>query len=373
MPYPLLVFLAFIVLLGPIMILHELGHYWAARRAGIRVEEFGLGIPPRAVRLFKRGETEFTLNWLPFGAFVKMTGENPSDNHSDPHAFSNASLGGRALTIFAGPLMNFITAIVVLFSANLFVASKPVLHVVEVQSVNPGSPAQGIGLLPGDLLIQVNGKDVTLDEAGMNALDAGGIAPLSSEVRRSIGSNLELLVDREGKLIPLSGLLTPGAKPEAPLGISLNYRVTKTERLNLSVGDAFDRTTRDLWMFATLIPRTIKAVIDGILPLWVLRPSSPLAVAEVGAQVIQRSFEIGPFDALRFFSLLSMMVGISNLLPFPALDGGRLLFLGIEWLRRGKRVDPAREQWVHGMGMMLLLGSFFIFLALDIFMPIVRR
>ncbi len=362
----------FLILLGPLMIVHELGHFWAAKRAGIRVEEFGLGIPPRALKLFERNGTVFSLNWLPFGAFVRMTGEGMTDNMDDPASFSRASIGWRFVTIFAGPFMNFIAAILILFAANMFVASKPVQFAYRIGTVKPGSVAQQMGVQPGDVLLEANGQDITLDDATRVKFNEAGGTPITPIARAAIGHDFQLLVQRGGVFsrhgVALSGAIPATADSNAPLGVSLGLKSIRTERLNFSVPEAFGNSITELGRVMSLMVRVPAELISGRLPIAQARPVGPIGITQLGMEMAREIPDQGPYDFVRFAAILSMLIGVSNLFPFPALDGGRLAFIALEWLR-GKRVDPRREQWVHAAGMAFLLGTFVLIAALDILAP----
>ncbi len=153
----LLTILSFVVVLGILVFIHELGHYLVARRNGIVVEEFGIGYPPRVVKLFRYDGTDFTLNLLPFGGFARMKGEDAGD--MSPGSFNAASLGGRAATLAAGPAMNAMLAIV-LFAASYVVGFPASAGHPQLLAVAPGSAAEQLGLQPGDILMSYAGVPI---------------------------------------------------------------------------------------------------------------------------------------------------------------------------------------------------------------------
>ncbi|MBU6361316.1 MAG: M50 family metallopeptidase [Chloroflexi bacterium] len=358
----------FIILLGPLMIVHELGHFWAARKAGIKVEEFGLGIPPRAVTLFTRGETIYSLNWLPLGAFVRLYGEGVDDNMNDPRAFAAASARWRFITILAGPVMNFLAAIIIVFMAYLFFATQPSEIEYRITQVQANSPAQTIGLQASDIIQQVNGVDVT---KLTNESQGRGSAPtpLSQQVRESIGKPINILVLRNGQPTELKGTMPSDPNNTAPLGIFLDNKITKSSRIAYSIPDAFGLAVRDLFgAVETMILAPIN-IISGRMSLEQARPTGVVGITSIGVSLVRQMPMQGPFPFIWFAGILSLLIGLTNLLPFPALDGGRLTFIIIEWLR-GRRVDPAREQWIHAAGMAVLLVLFCIITVFDILNPI---
>ena len=364
----------FIILLGPLMFIHELGHFLAAKKAGIRVEEFGMGFPPRAVRLFKRGETEYTLNWLPIGAFVRMTGE---EDPSDPRSFAAASKKWRLITLAAGPIMNFIGGFVILALAYSLFATTPTEFQFRIQSVNADSAAQTLGLQAGDLILSVNGMSMTQRMAANSQAQPQANA-LREQTQRSIGKPIEFVVLRQpegaGKphQVTLTGQIPATANPNTPLGVSLTFNVTKSERMAIPFLQALQLAGQDV---ANVISGFVRVPIDLIeqrIPAEQARPVGPIGITNIGVTLIEERATQGLFPFIRFAGFLSIILGITNLLPIPALDGGRMLFILIEILR-GKRVDPQREQWVHAIGMMIILGLSAVIVVLDIINPVSIR
>ncbi len=364
----------FIILLGPLMFIHELGHFLAAKRAGIRVEEFGMGFPPRAVRLFKRGETEYTLNWLPIGAFVRMTGE---EDPSDPRSFAAASKKWRLITLAAGPSMNFIGGFVILALAYSLFATTPTEFQFRIQSVNADSAAQTLGLQAGDIILSVNGVSMTQRIAANSQAQPQANA-LREQTQRSIGKPIEFVVLRQpdgaGKphQVTLTGQIPANANPNTPLGVSLTFNVTKSERMAIPFLQALQLAGQDV---ANVISGFVRVPIDLIeqrIPAEQARPVGPIGITNIGVTLIEERATQGLFPFIRFAGFLSIILGITNLLPIPALDGGRMLFILIEILR-GKRVDPQREQWVHAIGMMIILGLSAVIVVLDIINPVSIR
>lgn len=370
--------LIFIILLPPLMFIHELGHFIAAKKAGIRVEEFGMGFPPRALTLFKRGETIYTLNWLPIGAFVRMTGEELPD---DPRSFAAQPKRWRFITLFGGPLMNFIGAFVILVFAYGVLAMVPTEYQYRIIAVNEGSPAAAIGMLPGDVVLSANGVDL-LQRVGQNeSLNQSlNTNALRQQAQASIGKTFTLVVTRADaanpaagrKPITLSGIIPADANRDAPLGINIGSNILKSERLILNPIQAVTLATDD--MVSTLIGM-VRAPIEMArqkVPLEQARPVGPLGITKIGVDLVQERTEQGWFPFVRFAGFLSLALGFTNLLPIPALDGGRIMFILIEWIR-GRRVDPRREQWVHAVGMVMLLGMSAVIVVLDIIKPISIR
>lgn len=360
----------FIILLGPLMFVHELGHFIAAKRAGIRVEEFGMGFPPRALTLFKRAETVYTLNWLPIGAFVRMTGE---EDPSDPRSFAAQPKRWRFITLFAGPGMNFVAAIVILFFAYLLFATQVTEGQYRIDSVTPGAAAAQIGFEPGDIVVSANGVDMT-QRLNTQTGESPTTLPLKEQSQSSIGKSFTAEVLRKDasgqtQTVRLQGTIPATANPETPLGVSLSLIAIKAERIPYTVDQAFVEAVDDAGYAAVSMVRVPLDLIRGTLTLEQARPTGIVGITGIGVALIRQNDIQGPFPFIRFAGLLSLILGLTNLLPIPALDGGRIVFVLIEWIR-GRRVDPLREQWVHGIGMIILLALSAVIVVFDIIRPI---
>lgn len=366
----------FIILLGPLMFIHELGHFVAAKKAGVRVEEFGMGLPPRAVRLFKRGETEYTLNWLPFGAFVRMTGE---EDPSDPRSFAAQPKRWRLITLAAGPFMNFVGGFVILTLAYLFFATQPTEFQYRINGVLVGSPAERLGLQPGDIILSVNGVDM-VQRISPERHEQPEVNALRYQTQQSIGKDITIVVQRmvEGQaqpqMVTLTGRIPADANQNAPLGVSLSFNVTRSEWVAYSLPEAMVMAAEDIASIFLTLVRLPGELISQNIPLEQVRPVGVVGITSIGMSLVDdRTTETqGLLPFLRFAGFISIMLGLTNLLPIPALDGGRILFILIEAIR-GRRVDPRREQWVHAVGMVILLGLSAVIVVMDIVQPITLR
>lgn len=376
----LIYIVVFIVLLMPILIMHELGHYWGAKAAGVRVEEFGVGMPPRAIKLFTRGETEFTLNWLPLGAFVRLSGE---DDPSDPRNFAAAKKRWRLITLAAGPFMNFIGAFLVFTGAYLFTYTRPTTYQFRVMAVNPGGIAELIGLRAGDMIVSVDGKPMTqslvysdVDDAAEQRMSHtilrdGTLAAAGKEavfvVRRpSDPANLKSTASD----VTLRAALPTDLNRDAPLGIRLAYEVTAAERVPFTFGQALGRAASDIGGIVNSIVNLPTEIARRGLSWEQARPTSVIGITQFGVTLIENRDIQGYFPFVWFAGLISFALGATNLLPLPALDGGRILFVLIEWIR-GRRVDPVRQAWVHSVGLVVLLAFSVFIMVLDIVRPVV--
>ncbi|MGH2542118.1 MAG: RIP metalloprotease RseP [Ardenticatenaceae bacterium] len=343
--------LSFILVLGLLVFVHELGHFVVAKLAGIRVEEFGFGFPPRMVTLFKKGETEYTINWLPLGGFVRMVGENGED-FQDPRSFASKSRAWRAAVLLAGSAMNLILPIFLFtfMAMAVGVQEGPPTHRVEVLGVEPDSPADEAGLQVGDEILYVGAQRV-MDVAQLQAL-----------IQRFEGRAVAVDVDRNGEMVGFT--MTPrrfGENNQLKIGVlianqqelvhynplrALIFGFRQTGTLTIGIMQGFADLIADLFG-----GRTESVPVAG-----------PIGIMQVTGEVAQT----GQLEyILSFMALLSVNLAIFNLLPIPGLDGGRLLFVGIEALR-GQRISAEREGLVHLLGIMLLLALMAFVSVIDI-------
>ena len=481
---------AFAVILIPAIIIHELGHFLAARLVGISVLEFGIGFPPRLCRLFMWRETEFTFNLLPIGGFVRPLGEDMigpvAENkikrdretiryrqgadalplgeretllargvdEREMMSVNEAAPLGRLFFMGAGAMANFVLAMLLFFIVALiglpikvgglsqiadipegslfsetaveagdaietingerftdfaaffdalrgyeresiefgilrpengetFVVETPAtiaprLSLVQVSGVAEGSPAHLAGILPGDLITLVNGKQMPLN--------GDPVESLKTIAREYEGRELQLTLTRiaeDGQYEFFVTRLVPRVDPpegEGRLGIMIRSQFSladgtrfanagfKTELIPQSVAAAMAhslRTTADTFSVIASIPGRI---LDGSLSGKDARPISIIGISKIGGEFIQRSLQEGPGLLLNFMALISIFLGISNLLPIPALDGGRIVFVLLEILR-GKPINPRVEARIHQIGILILLALGVLVMVYDLINP----
>ncbi|MEM7114407.1 MAG: M50 family metallopeptidase [Chloroflexota bacterium] len=344
----------FIIILTPIVLVHELGHFWAARLSNIRVEEFGLGLPPRALTLAERNGTIFSLNWIPLGGFVRPAGE---DDPTIPGGLAGASKRARLFVLAAGAGMNFIAAIVIFWIALMI--GPPA---VAISNVNPDSPAETAGLLAGDVILRVDGE----------LADTSNV--LVEQVHARAGQPIELLVSRDGQELTLN--LTPrlpgeyDPSTEGPIGVGLMLSTTG-ERISRNPLEAGRDAVSFMGNYVSLYVRLPSMLMNGEISPQEARPVSIVGISQIAGQAAEASAENrNLFPILSIAAFINVALGLTNLLPLPALDGGRILFVLIEAVR-GRRIEPEREGMVHVIGMLVLLGLMVLMIVQDIVNPII--
>lgn len=341
-----------IVLLSIALVIHEFGHFLAAKRAGIKVEEFGIGFPPRILKLAEKDGTVYTLNAIPFGGFVRIAGE---DDPNVEGGFASQPKKVRVLTLLAGPAMNVFLGMLLFVAA--FMSGRPVpAYKVKVLDVNPGSPAEAAGLQPGDIILSIDGVPLRTP------------LELSEYTDQHLGQEVTLVVERGQEQFQIS--LVPRVSPpegEGPMGIKIGMAATR-EKTSLPKAILLSIQTT-IFVFFFLLGAPLLA-LTGQIPLSELRPVGPVGATRIAADVAQQSVSTGWwFPFLLFMGFLNIALAEANLLPIPALDGGRLLFIVIEAIR-GRRVDYQRESWVHMLGFIILIALMVIVTYFDIIAPL---
>lgn len=346
-----LYYLAAIPVFGLLVISHEFGHFITAKRAGIRVDEFAIGFPPRLLK-FRRGETLYTINLLPLGGYVRMPGENgemtDEAGNYDPRSFASKPAGTRAAVLLAGVTMNFILAFL-LFTA-FEVAGQPQYSRV-IMSVVANSPAAHAGLKGGDTILSIDGHPVTYFSDITTQLEND----LNNAPPHAKTFNVTLIIQHKGSSTPET-VVVPALVKVGPnqghLGIEATPKVVAVIRPPLWQAPALGVQEMGFVADQTLVG--IEEVVHGILPAN-QAVTGPVGIVNYIGQSASAVPAEGISPLLLLTGLLSLNLAVLNLLPIPGLDGGRLLFILIEVLRRGKRVSPEREGLVHLIGLATLL------------------
>jgi regulator of sigma E protease len=343
--FRMLTVLLFLVVLSLLVFVHEAGHFFAARRLGIAVEEFGFGFPPRAYGI-KRGKTIYSVNWIPLGGFVRLKGETGGEK--TPESFATQALWKRLVVLLAGVAMNVVLAAVLLsvgyaigvpqeINGPLPTGAVVREHVVRIQAVLPETPAAKAGFVPGDILRAIDGVSI----ASMDTFRA--------EIGQRVGRATTVQVERDNETQTL--MVTPAVLPETQVpGIGVGIIETGIVSYPwYSAPLAGVRTTVSYLgaMFASFGELLATLVRTG-------KPSADVA-GPVGIAVLTGAVaKMGILYMIQFVALLSLNLAVVNVLPIPALDGGRVLFLFIERLR-GRAVASHIEDRIHQLGFVLLL------------------
>lgn len=480
-----LALMAFAVILIPSIIIHELGHFLAAKLVGINVLEFGIGFPPRLGRLLMWGETEFTINLLPLGGFVRPLGEDmigPAGEDKIKRdrqtileraclterevlrlrgvddkrmmSVSEAPPLGRIFFMAAGAFANFAMAMVLFVAVALIGLPKAVGGLSQVASIPPDSifadsdvqagdaiekingerfadfaafhdalaayqdeqiefslvrnetgeayavrvqsnfarrsgwvqimdveeesPASAAGLEPGDLISHINratlpasGESVKVLQEASRAYE-GRPMPLTIWRQREDGGSQQLDISVVPRIAPPQGVGRLGVSTRAQFGIGDHTRFAdagyKTELIPQNISSAIKHSLRTTATTFEIIASIPGRLLDGSLRGEDARPISIIGISKIGGEFIQRSLREGPGLLLNFIALISIFLGITNLLPIPSLDGGRIVFVLLEILR-GKPINPQTEARIHQIGIMLLMILGVLVMIYDLINP----
>ena len=335
-----------ILLLGLLIVVHELGHYLSARVQGIAVKEFSVGFGPKIVRRkSKKSETLYSLRWIPLGGYCAFYDEDADTlDPSDPRRFGAAAVWKRMIVVVAGSLMNIILAFVL--AVVLHMAYGAVAALPSIAEVVADSPAAEAGMLPGDVIIQVEGEALEIG-------DAGALTDAVNELED--GEAVTLTVDRDGEAIQMAIVpLYDETEGRSLIGVSIIAYTRPT----------FVQAVEGAWescvYASTAIVESLGALIfrgEGAADV-----SGPVGVVQVIAEQTQSG---GMYMYLSLGILISINLGLVNLLPIPGLDGSRFLFLIAEAIRR-KPINKRIEGTIHMIGFALLFGLLILFTFRDV-------
>ncbi|NOZ00027.1 MAG: site-2 protease family protein [Chloroflexi bacterium] len=354
--------LVFVAVFAGVILIHEIGHFVVGRLFKVEIEEFGVGLPPRILTLFRWQGTDFTLNWLPLGGFNRFKGEN---DPNVPGGLAAASPWVRMAVLLAGATMNLLAGVLV-FSILYTQTGVPDFNTVQVYEVSPGSPADQAGLLTNDIILAVGGEPVN-DDGQLRAI-----------IHDYLDRPLPMTVQRGDQVVELTA-------------VPLSSRTVEEGALGFVPGPGYIAPAS--W-FATLPYSVRMTVAQGqqilLLPAQLIRGTlSPeegrflgfKGIYDIFQQTVDRDVEsrtmpsaaaapAGPtYFTLRLIAMLTITLGVFNLLPFPALDGGRILFVLYEIILR-RRVPPEFENVVHAVGMMILLAFMLYVNVMDFINPV---
>lgn len=350
---------SFILILSLIVLIHELGHFITAKKFGIKVEEFGFGFPPR---LFgkKIGETIYSINWLPVGGFVKLYGEDDagggsiktskknSENYNLKRAFFARPAWQRAVIVVAGVVMNFLLAVVLisfLFTTQGVEIPGKTVRVVEILT---NSPSYVAGIKKDDVILSIDGKSISNTE------------DFIAETKKHLGEAVTLAIKRQNNVFPVT--LIPRAtypKGEGPMGIGItNIELKKYAWYEAPFFGTFEALKFSYIIASGIGMMLVDLVLHGTKPTGI---AGPIGVAQLTGQAVASGFYV----TLWFISLLSLNLGVINVLPIPALDGGRLFFILIELVTR-KKINPKYETYAHAAGLVVLLALILLITFFDV-------
>lgn len=422
----MLTIIIFVLILSVLIFVHELGHFITAKKSGVVVEEFGIGFPPRAVKVWqdegkitlneqtyiigrrtkvpknlqvgsevltetktradgkvevtrieivvsdKENEannglrptltvealekpTEYSLNWIPFGGYVKMLGE---EDPSAPGSFASKSKRVRFTVLVAGAAMNLITAVVT-FTIMFMTGTPEAIGHAYIVDVLPDSPAEQAGLQPNDVVTQVN--DFPIENA----------RELHDYIQAHQGEEVTFFIERGDTTTTIN--VTPRVDPppgKGAVGIRIDTKVLEQRITKLPMGESFLLGTTAT---AGMIIQTFTAPVAAIkraIPAEQARPVGIVGIYNLTDSAVDTSVEVGAiYPILLWTAILSTALAVTNLLPLPALDGGRILFIIIEAIR-GKRVSPEKEGAIHFIGLALLLTLMVVISYNDVSNPI---
>jgi regulator of sigma E protease len=337
-----LAFLLFVVVLGSIVIVHELGHFITARLLDVRVLEFGIGFPPRAKVLRAKGETLVTLNWLPLGGFVRMDGED-GDAADDPRSFSAKPLRVRLAILVAGVGMNIALAFAIFFLIALL--ATPVLG-IRIGAVETGSPAATAGLQAGDEIFHVQQQEFELF-GGDNVVEA---------LRRHAGETITIGIRHpDGTEVDLPVSLRPQSEISPTRGaLGISQLEQTTSYVTHDVGTSASISASELGRWGGLIFRGLGDLVDGFIKDPTAPPpaAGPIGIAVSLADIL---LSTGPLFLLYVAGILSVNLAVVNILPIPPFDGGRMAVLVIKRLF-GARISLRAERLTYAVGFVFLMA-----------------
>jgi len=340
----LITIVAFIVILVVLIIAHELGHFVTAKAFGVRVDEFGLGFPPRLFSI-RRGETLYSLNAIPLGGFTKMAGE---EDPKVTRSLASKSTGIRLLVLSAGSLMNVLLPFL-LFSIAFMIPHNQVMGQVVVAEVAMNSPAAIAGIKSGDTLLEINKQPVN------------NTGDLYRYTQLNLGKEVTILVEHPDATTENIQLIPRWEPPEGQgaIGVAASTSNPTIVRQHYPFWKAVPIGVKTCVETLILFKNGIVSMIIGATPVAV---AGPVGIVQITGEVAKAG--ISPL--LEFAAFLSINLAIINIFPLPALDGGRIVFVLLEWVRRGKRISPQTEGLVHFIGFALLIAVILVITYQDI-------
>lgn len=348
---------ATIFVLGILIFFHELGHFLVAKKSGIRVERFSLGFPPKMIGK-KIGDTEYCLSWIPLGGYVKMAGEDPDETKIEgkPYEFMSKPVGIRALVIAAGPVMNFILAIFIFWGIIFFKGMQETHYEsTQVGLVETGGPADEAGIKPGDMIVSINGIDVTTFRDMAQIIYQQVEKPIEVKWLREGEEFTARITTFKDRVLDEKGEMQEVGK----IGIGPSYTTIK-------VG-FFQSLAEAVGTVIFILVETIKFLVGFITGTSSIKLlGGPLFIAKAAGEAAKSGFVY----LLSLMGLLSVNLALINILPIPVLDGGHLLFLGIEKIK-GSPLSLKQRATMQQIGLAFLI-LLIMFITYNDFLRILR-
>jgi regulator of sigma E protease len=340
----LITIVAFIIILSILVLAHELGHFATAKLSGIKVEEFGMGFPPRIVGI-RRGETIYSINAIPFGGFTKMLGE---EDPTYPGSLASKSHATRIMVLAAGSVVNILLPIL-LFSISAMIPHDTRIETVQIKEVAQESPAQQAGMEIGDTILKIDSRIVR------------NRTEVSYLIQYNLGSKIDIMLQKangDQKIVTVIPRWNP-PPGQGATGIMVTGIDSTAIQESYPFWEAIPYGARKCWEVLILFRNEVAG--------WFIKGTSPQLTGPIGiAQLTGEVAKSGISSLLDFASLISVSLGVFNLFPFPGLDGGRLVFVILEWLRRGRRISPKKEGVIHLAGFVMLLMLILVITYFDI-------
>ncbi len=309
-----------LIVFGILVLFHEFGHFIVAKKAGVKIHEFAIGMGPK-IYSYKGEETEYSLRVLPIGGYVRMEGEDEAS--SDPRSFNNKTILQKISIVFAGPLMNFILAIL-LFTVMFMYKGVPG---TTIETIIDNLPAQQVGIKQGDKILKIN------DSSIKNWDD------IRKTISGSNTDNIKIQIQRDGNIFEYD--VTPkNDNGKKMIGIEPRYEKNIISSFKYAVDQTF-------FILGQMVDFLGKAITGNVSRDEVAGPVGIISV-------VGQAADAGMINVIFLAAVISINLGLFNLLPIPALDGGRIIFLLIEFIR-GKKMDPEREGSIHFIGFVALM------------------
>jgi len=338
--------LIIVFILSILIIVHESGHFIAARCAGVRVEKFALGFGKKLFGI-KRGNTEYAVNLIPFGGFVKMAGEDPDERKGGKDEFQSKPIRSRFFIVVSGAVFNYVFAFL-LFIVIFFIGTP--MPTSEIGGTLKASPAELAGLRKGDIITAIDGKTIKYWDELVKTIraDTGGL-PLSLTIERG---DRAINLNVAPKVIETQNIFKQKVK-------FVGIGIAQSENVVILKGNptrAVSLAAKHVWFFTVTTYKGIWLLATGAMPVKE-NVGGPILIVEMLAKAVK----YGPVSVLNMLATISLLLALFNLLPFPILDGGHILFLGIEKLR-GRPLSPRTQEAVQNVALVLLI-MFFLYVS----------